>query len=286
MVAILESIQVSQPTKLQLVTTGKDKVFSDLLTQLQQQATQLSRAFISFCQGVYAVKLTCGLQAEPDPSLGRVQWKEVLLKLGWTSTTATPYLKVGEYLTGIPEENLELLDIKTILSLCCDKYCPILEQLQQERLKVQQVRSLMSEINAQLKEQKPPKPVMEWRRAKTGDRSLLIRLEDPEAATELEAKFKQSCLPLPLFIRELLKGAGSFSAALKNDNTRAVNDTTSEIKLGDRVKVVCCEDGWLGCSGKVTNIWNGGYWVLLDNVQQQGLTTRTFFKTHQIAKLE
>ncbi|OKH14857.1 hypothetical protein NIES592_08245 [Fischerella major NIES-592] len=161
-----------------------------------------------------------------------------------------------------------------------------MEQLQQERLTVQKVRDRTKEINAQLKEQKPPKPVMEWRRAKTGDRSLLIRLEDPEAAAELEARYKQSCLPLPLFIRELLKGTGSFSTTFKSDSTRTANNTTTTIQIGDRIEVVSCEDGWLGCTGKVTNIWNGGYWVLLDNVQQQGLTTKTFFKAHQIVKLE
>ncbi|WP_290887726.1 hypothetical protein [Fischerella sp.] len=255
---------------------GEDKTFFALLTQLQQQAAELTRAFISFCQGVYVAKLKSD----------RTQWKEARESLGWASSTATPYAKIGEWLAEIPEHNLDLLDIKTLMSLCCEKYRPILEQLQQERLMVREVRDRMSEINTQIKEQKPPKPVMEWKRAKTGDRSLLIRLEDPEAATELEARYKQSCLPLPSFIRELLKGAGGFSTALKNDNARAANNTTTEIKIGDRVKVVCCEDGWLGCSGVVTNAWNKGYWVLLDDVQRQGLTTRTFFKTHQIVKLE
>jgi hypothetical protein len=281
MVAILESIQVYQPTEL--AEMGEDNSFFALLTQLQQQATELTRAFISFCQKVYVAKITSD----------RNHWKDARESLGWTATTTTPYLKVGEYLTGIPEENLESLDIKTIISLCCDKYRPILEQLQQERLTVQEVRSRMSEINAQLKQEKPPLPAMEWRRAKTGDRSLLIRLEDPEVATELEAKFKQSCLPLPLFIRELLKGAGvNFSSTAKPVVENALaqppggNIASATIQIGDRIKVVCCEDGWLGCSGTVTNIWNKGYWVLLDDVQRQNSTTRTFFKAHQLVKLE
>jgi hypothetical protein len=47
MVAILESIQVYQPTEL--ASMGEDKTFFALLTQLQQQAAELTRAFISCC---------------------------------------------------------------------------------------------------------------------------------------------------------------------------------------------------------------------------------------------
>ncbi|MFB2768584.1 hypothetical protein ACE1AT_04735 [Pelatocladus sp. BLCC-F211] len=279
MVATLESVQVSELADLCSLDTGEDNGFSALLNQLQQQAAGLTCAFIGFCQSVYVAKLKSD----------RTQWKDARESLGWTSSTATPYAKVGEWLADVPEYNLELLDIKTIMSLCCDKYRPVLEQLQQERLMIQEVRSRMSEINAQLKQEKPPKPVMEWRRAKTGDRSLIIRLEDPEAATELETKFKQSCLPLPSFIRELLKG--------ESVNARPVvegalvqppvgNIAKQTIQIGDRIKVIHSDDGWLGCTGEVTNIWNGGCWVLLNDVQQQGLTTKTFFKFHQVAKLE
>jgi hypothetical protein len=175
----------------------------DFLCEIQEQATALTRAFISFCQTAYVAKATST----------RSQTRETNQSLGWTSTTATPYAKVGEWLGNVDPINLELLDIKTIMALCCEKYLPIIERLKDDRLTVAEVREEMTNINKALQKPKEPPKVLEWKQTKRGvsgagqnaRRFCVIRLEDPEAGAEFEAQFKQSEQPLPLFIRGLLR---------------------------------------------------------------------------------
>ncbi|MCM0590792.1 MAG: hypothetical protein HEQ35_17740 [Gloeotrichia echinulata IR180] len=173
----------------------------NFLPAIQQQAAHLIRVFISFCQTVYVEKMTTDAK----------QWRSTNESLGWATSTATPYAKVGEYFVEVNPYNLELLDIKTLFALCAEKYSVIIERLKTERLTVAEVRSQMSSINkASMKPKEAPK-ALEWRRAKTGERwlrppkaSLIARL-DAETGEALEQKYKSSCLPLPLFIRDLLR---------------------------------------------------------------------------------
>ncbi len=166
----------------------------NFLPAIQQQAAQLIGAFISFCQTIYVEKTTTDAK----------QWRETRESLGWATSTATPYAKVGEYFVEVNPYNLELLDIKTLFALCAKKYSAIIERLKTERLTVAEVRKEMSEINkASMKPKEAPK-TLEWRRAKTGERSLIARL-DAETGEALEQKYKLSCMPLPLFIRDLLR---------------------------------------------------------------------------------
>lgn len=85
-----------------------DNSLFDLLSQIQEQSAELTRVFIRFCQSVCYTKNSCNVKAQIEPSFGRAQWNEVKDSLGWTSTTATPYVKVGEMLAlwDIPDENL------------------------------------------------------------------------------------------------------------------------------------------------------------------------------------
>ncbi|MBW4687835.1 MAG: hypothetical protein KME40_22670 [Komarekiella atlantica HA4396-MV6] len=174
----------------------------DFFPNIQKQATTLTRAFLSFCQGIYAAKITSQ----------RKQWRQTKESLGWDSTTETPYAKIGEWFMGIEPSNLELLDINTLKTLCNEKYRPIIERLQVERLTVKEVRGEMTATNKALKKPASSPPVLEWRRTKGGSRSLIARL-DAEAGAEFEAKYKASGQPLPLFVRSLLQRESRQTAA-------------------------------------------------------------------------
>ncbi len=116
---------------------------------------------------------------------------------------ANAYATAGEWLLDIPPVNLELLDPKTILALCQEKYSYIIDLLKNQKLTVEQVCKLMRSLNAASKKPKPPQPVMQWHKAKTGERSLIVRL-DAEVGAEFEARCKEFAVPLPLFVRSLL----------------------------------------------------------------------------------
>ncbi|NDJ20993.1 hypothetical protein GS682_04900 [Nostoc sp. B(2019)] len=173
--------------------TGFD--VSVLIPQLQSSAAVLTRAFVSFCQSVYVARLTSD----------RPEWRETKESMGWAGSTATPYVHVGEWLGEIDPSNLELLDIKTIMALCNNKYLSIIERLKSDRLTVAEVREEMKAINKETKKPKEPPKVLEWKQSKRGDRFCIIRLEDPLAGAEFENHLKSSRQPLPLFIRSLLQ---------------------------------------------------------------------------------
>ncbi|MBD2695256.1 MULTISPECIES: hypothetical protein [Anabaena] len=175
--------------------TDLDQIDQEIFSQIQQQAQQMTRAFIQMCQTVYFAKLTCK----------RTELKAIQESLEWTATTATSYAKVGEFIAEIEPSNLDLLDCNTIKALCCDKFQLILERLKSERLTVAEVRQEMTQINKSIKKEKPPQRLLEWKREKTGEETLIICLQDVEAGLEFESRFKASCLPLPLFIRDLLR---------------------------------------------------------------------------------
>lgn len=180
-----------------LITTlaADNQIDQEIFRDLQKQVQQMTRAFISMCISAYLAKATCE----------RSELKAMTEALEWTGSTLTPYAKVGQYIVGIEVSNLELLDCNTIKALCCEKYKPILERLKSERLTVAEVREEMKNINQSVKKEQPAPRVLEWKRRKTGEHSLIIRLEDVEAGREFEAKLKESTLPLPLFVRNLLR---------------------------------------------------------------------------------
>lgn len=167
----------------------------DLFSSLQETAAQLTRAFLSFCQTAYLAKA----------SSKRLEWQKIKQAMSWTPRMANAYAKAGEWLLDIPPVNLELLDPKTILALCQEKYCYIIDLLKNQKLTVEQVCKLMRSLNAASKKPKPPQPVMHWHRAKAGERSLIVRL-DAEVGAEFEARCKEFAVPLPLFVRSLLRG--------------------------------------------------------------------------------
>ncbi|HYW18737.1 MAG TPA: hypothetical protein VE956_05365 [Nodularia sp. (in: cyanobacteria)] len=172
-----------------------DPIDQDIFSDLQQQVQQMTRAFIQMCLSAYLAKQTCK----------RSEWKAIEESLEWTAITATPYAKVGEFIVEIELNNLDLLDCNTIKALCCDRFKPILERLKSERLTVAEVRQEMAAINKSMKKEKRPQGILEWKRAKTGERSLIICVNDAEAGAEFEGRFKSSCLPLPWFLRRLLR---------------------------------------------------------------------------------
>lgn len=175
--------------------TALDPIDQQICDQIQKQAQEMTRVFIQLCQTVYFAKLTCK----------RTELKTIQESLEWTGTTATSYAKVGEFIADIEPSNLDLLDCNTIKALCYEKFQPILERLKSERLTLAEVRQEMTQINKSLKKEKPPQRLLEWKREKTGEGTLIIRLQDVEAGLEFESRFKASCLPLPLFIRNLLR---------------------------------------------------------------------------------
>ncbi|MEA5581057.1 hypothetical protein VB620_06850 [Nodularia harveyana UHCC-0300] len=173
----------------------KDQIDQDVFTDLQKQVQQMTRTFINMCRSAYSAKLNSN----------RAELKAMQELFGWTGSTLNPYAKVGKYIAEIEISNLDLLDCNTIKALCYDKFQPILERLKSERLTVAEVRQEMAEINQEVKKDKPPQQILEWKKRKTGEHTLIICLQDVETAREFETRLKASQIPLPLFIRSLLK---------------------------------------------------------------------------------
>lgn len=171
-----------------------------------ERATQ---ALIEVSQ--YAMLIQSSVDIAPTPDnlqerkQAREQKKQIEQSYGWTPSVINFYAKLAPH---FPEniDNLFSLDFNTIKSLCCEKFNPILERLEGDRLTIVEVREQMREINQANKQPKQPAPALEWKRSKGGDRSLTIRLNDAEAGDEFEAKYKASGQPLPLFLRSLLRG--------------------------------------------------------------------------------
>jgi len=192
----------------------------DIFSDFQQQVQQMTRAFIQMCLSAYFAKR----------SYKRPEWKAIEESLEWTATTATPYAKVGEFIVEIELSNLDLLDCNTIKALCCDRFKPILERLKSERLTVADVRQEMAAINKSMKKETRPQGLLEWKRAKTGERSLIICVNDAEAGAEFEGRFKASCLPLPWFVRHLLR-----QEPVQPDMTRQPASSESATQMSEQL---------------------------------------------------
>jgi hypothetical protein len=172
----------------------------EIFSLVQQEATELTRAFIKFCRSVYTAKLTSD----------RKEWREGKESLAWDKSTANPYSKVGEWLVSIDPYNLELLDINTIKSLCCEKFKAVLDRLESERLTVVEVREEMKAINEATKKPKQPKPQIEWKTTPEGERKLTVNDIDADTGDLLESRFKNSGESvLSFFLRRLLEGKAS-----------------------------------------------------------------------------
>lgn len=175
----------------------------DFLPLVQEQMLEITRGFIGLCQMVVAAKPVKG---DTNRQYAKT-WKEGIEGLGWLSSTIAPYAKVGSYLIGIEEYNLELLDINTIKAICCDKFQPIIERLKEERLTVVEVREEMLDINRAIREAKKadPPPVFKWEKNKFGQDRLVIFLEDADAGRDFVRQLRESQKPLPLFFREVMR---------------------------------------------------------------------------------
>lgn len=167
-----------------------------ILEELLEASSTATRSFLAQCQKLFEIK-----------QLGTEQWKEAALILEWTSHTANAYLKIGKWIDNlkINTYNLELLDINTIKTLCCDKYLDIWYWLQSQRLAVTEVRISIRDINKQLRKAKEPPKVLQWEN-NNGEPRLTIRLEDEDAGLEFEREFKKSGkVCVSFFLRELLR---------------------------------------------------------------------------------
>jgi hypothetical protein len=196
--------QVDQYPRLQ----NLDNSAFGLAQRLEESFQLLGSALLNVCDIAAQLQNRFELAKTEDTvekrQQAKLERKEVEKCFGWTSNLVASYSKIFEY---IPEEfhNLLSLDINTIKSLCAEKFRPIIEQLQSDHLTILEVREKMSEINKTTRKPKKPKSNVEWLTGKQGERSLAIRLDDQETGLEFENQLKASTLPLPLFMRSLLK---------------------------------------------------------------------------------
>ena len=191
------------PTLAPVRQTEQDAIafnLKDFAQEMLESVTRAIRDFLMQCKYAWSAK-----------RLPKAEWENIKQVLGWNSQTATPYIKVWQWISDlkINADNLELLDINTIKSLCCDRYLDVWYQLQSKRMVVGDVRSLMADINKSLKKSKEPPKVFEYQQSKygeDGDGRVIIRLEDATTGAELERQFKQSGkLSLATFFKELLR---------------------------------------------------------------------------------
>jgi hypothetical protein len=164
------------------------------------QSTALNRMFLSYCVAVHS---------EFSDLSGRFK-KRQSAEYGWETSTANPYCRVGKFLGGLPIENIELLDPNTLIAIAKERYQPIHEALEDERLTVADVRSLAKEINALNKKEKGPAKQIEW----CGNpRQLKIIMADGSGSMGFESDYKEmasafqqhvnSDLPVELYIEQV-----------------------------------------------------------------------------------
>jgi hypothetical protein len=164
------------------------------------QSTALNRMFLSYCVAVHS---------EFSDLSGRFK-KRQSAEYGWETSTANPYCRVGKFLGALPIENIELLDPNTLLAIAKERYQPIHEALEDERLTVADVRSLAKEINALNKKEKEPAKQIEW----CGNpRQLKILMADGSGSMGFESDYKEmasafqqhvnSDLPIELYIEQV-----------------------------------------------------------------------------------
>jgi len=117
----------------------------NFLAQIQEQAAELSRVFLSFCQTIWVAKGTSAPK----------EWKEIRESLGWLPSTATRYAQVAQHLTELEIESIEALDVQTMMAVSAEKYQPVIEELIEEPLSVEEVRERMKAINQEMKKTAP-----------------------------------------------------------------------------------------------------------------------------------
>ncbi len=192
-----------------LLDSDDISIYGEMLNECLRS---LTGAFLTACDAARLLKSKFDLaqtgSTVKERKQARLDRQEIQERYGWTANLVNSFSKVAESLSVVEDvQNLELLDINTLKSLCSDKFAPIVEQLKSDRLTVVEVRGQMTDINKALKEeqQSQPKPMKQWRRTKEGRRFLDLNGIDADTGDEFDAKYKYSCMPLPLFIRDLLR---------------------------------------------------------------------------------
>lgn len=205
-VLLLADRQVNCLVQFLMTTVTLDRVLDqdtivnqpkDFIQEILESACSATRNFLRQCKNIWEAK-----------QLPKSEWMEIKQLLGWSSHTANSYSKIWQWISDlkINSYNLELLDINTIKSLCSDKYLDVWYQIQSSRMVVDDVRSMMADINKSLKVVNEPPKALEWEKDKHGDRRLVIRLEDPDTGAEIEKQFKESGkLTVSMFLIELLR---------------------------------------------------------------------------------
>jgi hypothetical protein len=157
--------------------------FKDSFDEILELLCSGTRSFLNQCERIWKAK-----------QLSKEEWAKIKQVLGWTDQTATPYIKVWDWIRrcNINTCNLELLDSRTLMSLCHKRYEDIWNWLQSRRMTVQESRELMADINKTLKKPKKVPKVLEWEKDRDGFERLVIRLESPDTGSKLEKRFRES----------------------------------------------------------------------------------------------
>ena len=237
MITLAAPVEIDQ----QAIAENPKHFFQEIL----ESACSATRDFLRQCKNIWEAK-----------QLPKGEWNEIKQLLGWNSHTANPYVKIWQWISDlkINSYNLELLDINTIKSLCSDRYLEVWHQLQSSRMVVEDVRSLMADINKSLKKPTEPPKVFEYQQSKygeDGDGRVIIRLEDAATGVELERQFKQSGKPsLAMFFKELLRrptvdeqvlAQQELDAYIDEQQPELPPDVQAEIAKEDRIRELTVE---------------------------------------------
>ena len=155
----------------------------DSFDEILEFSCGATRSFLNQCEKIWKAK-----------QLSKEEWGKIKQTLGWTDQTATPYAKVWDWIQkcNVKLYNLELLDSRTLTSLCHKKYQEIWNWLQSRRMTVQESREMMTDINKILKKPKKVPKVLEWEKDRDGFERLVIRLESPDTGVKLKKRFQES----------------------------------------------------------------------------------------------
>jgi hypothetical protein len=174
-------------------------------TTVQSQEPQPQNQFQVVAHGLYN---SWKFVASGDEDRKLKARKEVANTLEVSSRDISRSISVKDFYEGIPLQHYWDLPIDTILSIAKEKYLILRDNLMQMPHNKVSIEALQKMVDENVKASKPPKEprkTFSWKRDRYNNRRAIIELPDCDTARELEADLKDSCLPVPTYIKSLFE---------------------------------------------------------------------------------
>ncbi len=174
--------------------------FSDISTETDERFLKIREWF----EFINDQQLKFGQYLAQVKEETKRQFGSCLEAVGLVKTQINKFIKAAEIADNLPDKLPLKLGLYVLLQLGQKRNEDARAHLTEDDTQL----STAEKIKEYRKPPKPkmPKPVIEWEKNKFGDRTLVLRLIDGEAALIIENGYKKSGLPLPLYLSSLVKG--------------------------------------------------------------------------------